>query len=55
MHTPDLSDGRTFDTIEDGMAHAEEIGVPLAIVDRARGGDRSARARVEVIPALDME
>jgi len=36
VHTPDLFDGRTFDTIEDGMAHAEEIGFPLAVVDRAR-------------------
>jgi dienelactone hydrolase len=36
VHTPDLFDGRTFDTIEDGMAHAEEIGFPMAVVDRAR-------------------
>jgi dienelactone hydrolase len=36
VHTPDLYDGRTFDTIEDGMAHSEEIGGPMAIVDRAR-------------------
>jgi dienelactone hydrolase len=36
VHTPDLFDGRTFDTIEDGMAHVEEIGFPLAVVDRAR-------------------
>jgi dienelactone hydrolase len=36
VHTPDLFEGRTFDTIEDGMAHAEEIGFPMAIVDRAR-------------------
>jgi dienelactone hydrolase len=36
VHTPDLFDGRRFDTIEDGMAHAEEIGFPLAVVDRAR-------------------
>jgi len=26
VHTPDLFDGRTFSTIEDGMAHAREIG-----------------------------
>ena len=26
VHTPDLFDGRTFDTIEAGMAHATEIG-----------------------------
>ena len=36
VHTPDLYDGQTFDTIEDGMAHSEEIGGPMAIVDRAR-------------------
>jgi dienelactone hydrolase len=26
VHTPDLFDGRTFDAIEDGMAHAREVG-----------------------------
>ena len=26
VHTPDLFDGRLFDTIEAGLAHAEEIG-----------------------------
>lgn len=26
VHTPDLFEGRTFDTIEDGVAHAREIG-----------------------------
>jgi dienelactone hydrolase len=36
VHTPDLFDGRTFDTIEEGMAYAEEIGFPMAVVDRAR-------------------
>jgi dienelactone hydrolase len=36
VHTPDLFDGRTFHTIEEGMAHSEEIGGPMAIVDRAR-------------------
>jgi dienelactone hydrolase len=44
VHTPDLFDGRTFDTIEDGMAHAEEIGFPIAVVDRAR-------AAVESLPS----
>ena len=43
VHTPDLYDGRTFDMIEDGMAHSEEIGGPMAIVDRAR-------AAVEPLP-----
>lgn len=36
VHTPDLFEGRTFDTIEEGMAYAEEIGFPMAVVDRAR-------------------
>src|SRR5215218_7134950 len=36
VHTPDLFNGRTFSTTSDGMAHAEEIGFPLGIVDRAR-------------------
>lgn len=26
VHTPDLYDGRTFTTLEEGMAHAESIG-----------------------------
>jgi dienelactone hydrolase len=26
VHAPDLFDGRTFDSLEDGAAHAEEIG-----------------------------
>ena len=31
VHTPDLFDGRTFDTIEEGMAFAREAGFgPLA-------------------------
>ena len=36
VHTPDLFDGRTFETIEDGMARAGEIGFPLEVVDRSR-------------------
>ena len=26
VHTPDLYDGRTFGTLEEGIAHAEEVG-----------------------------
>jgi hypothetical protein len=26
VHTPDLFEGRTFDTVVEGVAHAEEIG-----------------------------
>jgi dienelactone hydrolase len=36
VHTPDLYDGQTFATIEEGMAHSEELGGPMALVDRAR-------------------
>src|SRR3954469_17218661 len=34
VHTPDLFDGRTFSTIEDGMAYAEKIGFPGEIFKR---------------------
>ena len=36
VYTPDLYDGRTFHTIDDGMAHSEELGGPITLVDRAR-------------------
>jgi len=36
VHTPDLYEGRTFETIEDGMAHAEELGFPDEIVGRGK-------------------
>jgi dienelactone hydrolase len=36
VHTPDLFDGRTFETIEDGIAYSEEVGGPAAMVERAR-------------------
>ena len=41
VHTPDLFEGRTFDTIEAGMAYAEEIGFPGAVIER---GERAAEA-----------
>jgi dienelactone hydrolase len=43
VHTPDLFDGRSFDTIEEGIAYAEEIGFG-AVIER---GVRSA----EQLPA----
>jgi dienelactone hydrolase len=46
VHTPDLYDGRRFATIEDGMAHSEELGGPMAIVDRARAAVASLPAEV---------
>jgi dienelactone hydrolase len=36
VYTPDLYDGRTFHTVDEGMAHSDELGGPVAIVDRAR-------------------
>lgn len=33
VHTPDLLDGRTFPTLEEGMAHAKTVGFD-AILDR---------------------
>ena len=34
VHTPDLFDGRTFPSIDEGMAYAEELGFPDGIIDR---------------------
>jgi dienelactone hydrolase len=39
VHTPDLYDGRTFATIDEGMAYAEQLGFPDEIIDR---GERAA-------------
>jgi dienelactone hydrolase len=33
VHTPDLYDGRTFESLETGLAHAEQVGL-MTIVDR---------------------
>ena len=44
VHTPDLFDGRTFGSIEEGMGYAEQIGFPGEVLDRG------ARA-VEGLPA----
>jgi dienelactone hydrolase len=41
VHTPNLFGGRTFATIEEGMAYAEELGFPDAILAR---GQRAAYA-----------
>jgi dienelactone hydrolase len=46
MHTPDLYDGRTFETIEDGMAYSEKLGGPPAIVDRGRAAVESLSSEV---------
>jgi dienelactone hydrolase len=44
VHTPDLFEGRTFGSIEAGMAHAGEIGFPGEVIER---GTRA----VEALPA----
>ena len=44
MHTPDLFDGHTFGSLEEGMGYAEQIGFPGEVI--ARG----LRA-VEALPA----
>src|SRR3989442_15993577 len=46
VHTPDLYDGRAFATIEEGMAHSEEIGGPMAIVDLARAAGEALPSQV---------
>jgi dienelactone hydrolase len=47
VHTPDLFDGRTFSTIEDGMAHARAVGFG-ALVERglAAADEMSSRGVV---------
>ena len=44
VHAPDVYDGRTFETNEDGMAYSEELGGPMAVVERGR-------AAVEQLPS----
>jgi len=34
VHAPDLYDGRTFATLDEGMAYAERIGFPEIIIER---------------------
>ncbi|MDQ3894948.1 MAG: dienelactone hydrolase family protein [Actinomycetota bacterium] len=41
VHTPDLFDGRTFATIDEGMSYAEQLGFPDEIIQR---GERAADA-----------
>jgi dienelactone hydrolase len=35
VHAPDLYDGRTFETIDEGMAYANELGFPDEVIARA--------------------
>lgn len=34
VHTPDLFGGRTFPSIDEGLAHAQEIGFPDGVIER---------------------
>jgi len=46
VHTPDLFGGRTFDSIDAGMAFAEEIGFPDEILRR---GERAAEGSPDAL------
>jgi len=39
VHTPDLFDGRTFDSIDEGVAYAEEVGFDNIIERGVRAAD----------------
>ena len=39
VHTPDLFDGRTFNSIEEGVAHAQEIGFEHVLERGVRAAD----------------
>jgi dienelactone hydrolase len=39
VHTPDLFDGRTFATLEEGVAHAQEVGFGEIIESGVRAAD----------------
>jgi dienelactone hydrolase len=46
VHTPDLFEGRTFDSIDEGMAYAAEIGFPDDIINR---GEQAADGLSEAL------
>jgi dienelactone hydrolase len=48
VETPDLFEGRTFDRLEDGMAHRDEVGIPTLI---GRAGDFLEGVPEEVVYA----
>jgi dienelactone hydrolase len=57
VHTPDLYAGRTFDGLDDGVAHAEELGFDnllnrgVAVADRLPDGIVYAGFSLGVMPA----
>jgi dienelactone hydrolase len=60
VHGPDLFDGRTFASIDEGMAYAEKLGFPHEIIARAEPARASqiteviATARRHKVPVLRM-
>lgn len=46
VHTPDLYGGRTFTEVDEGLAYSEEIGGPMAVVDRGRAAVESLPSEV---------
>ena len=42
VHTPDLFEGRTFDSIEAGVGHAREVGFGDALLESAVEAGRAA-------------
>ena len=46
VHTPDLFEGRTFGSIDEGMAFAEQLGFPDGIIDR---GERAVSELPEAL------
>ena len=49
VHVPDLFEGRTFDTIEAGMAHVEELGGMGAVIGRGRAAVDGLPERVAYV------
>ena len=47
VHTPDLFDGQTFASIEEGLAYSEEqVGGPMGVVERARAAAETLPSEV---------
>ncbi len=46
VHTPDLFEGRTFDTVDEGVAHAGEIGFGEVVERGVRAADELPAALV---------
>ena len=46
VHTPDLFEGRTFGSIEEGMAYVEQLGFPAGIIE---AGERAANELPEAL------